>query len=63
MVVTEYWLLGLRYRVTEDELVGGNLLGWCAIRRSDSALLEWDITADKAIPLTPRPPFALTFTN
>jgi hypothetical protein len=54
---SEYFLLGLRYRVTEDELVGSNLLGWFAIRRSDSAVREWDINESKATPLTPRPPF------
>src|ERR1700676_4206094 len=40
---SEYFLVGLRYRVTEDELVGSNFLGWFAIRRSDSAIREWDI--------------------
>ena len=54
---SQYFLFGLRYRVTEDELVGSNLIGWFAIRRSDSAIREWDINNDKAVPLRPHPAF------
>jgi hypothetical protein len=54
---SEYFLVGLRYRVTADEMVGSNLLGWFAVRRADSVILEWDINEDKAFPLRPRPPF------
>jgi hypothetical protein len=54
---SEYFLLGLRYRITKDELVGSNLLGWFAIRRSDSVVCEWDMNESKAFPLRPRPAF------
>src|SRR5882724_414422 len=53
----DYFLLGLRYRTTADELVGSNLLGWFAVRRSDGALFDWDINEDRAEPLRPRLPF------
>ena len=52
-----YYLLGLRYRVTEDDLVGSNLLGWFAVRRSDGVVLDWDVNHSQAMPLEPRPPF------
>ena len=55
--ISEYYLLGRRYRVTKDELVGSNLLGWYAVRRSDGAVLDWDINENQALPLAPRPPF------
>jgi hypothetical protein len=41
----------------KDETVGSNLIGWFAVRRSDGAVLDWDINHDKALPLAPRPPF------
>ena len=55
--VPEYYLLGLRYRVAADELVRSNLIGWFAVRRSDGALLDWDVNQNRAEPLAPRPPF------
>ena len=55
--VSDYYLLGLRYRVTKDETVGSNLIGWFAVRRSDGAVLDWDINQNEALPLAPRPPF------
>ena len=55
--VAEYYLLGLRYRVKKDELVGSNLIGWFAVRRSDGTVLDWDINQDRALVLAPRPPF------
>ena len=54
--ISEYYLLGLRYRVTEDEPVGSNLIGWFAVRRSDGAVLDWDVNTNQALPLGPRPP-------
>jgi hypothetical protein len=53
----QFYLMGLRYRVTKDEMVGSNLIGWFAIRRSDGAILDWDINEGRASPLAPRPPF------
>jgi len=53
----DYFLVGLRYRTTPDELVGSNLIGWFAIRKSDGTVFDWDINEDKALPLHPRPPF------
>lgn len=49
---TGYYLLGLRYRVAEDELVGSNLLGWFAVRRADGAVLDWDVNHYQALPRT-----------
>jgi hypothetical protein len=53
----QFYLMGLRYRVTKDETVGSNLIGWFAIRRSDGVILDWDINEGKASPLARRPPF------
>jgi hypothetical protein len=53
----EYYVLGLRYQVREDELVGSNLIGWFAIRKRDGLLMDWDINEDIPRPLSPRPPF------
>jgi hypothetical protein len=55
--VSDYYLLGLRYRVTKDENAGSNLIGWFAVRRSDGAVLDWDVNQDHALPLAPRPLF------
>jgi hypothetical protein len=55
--VSDYYLLGLRYRLAKDENVGSNLIGWFAVRRSDGAVLDWDIDQDQAMPLASRPPF------
>jgi hypothetical protein len=52
-----YYLIGLRYRVTSDELVGSNLIGWFAVRRVDGSVFDWDINGDVAKPLAERPPF------
>jgi len=49
-----YFLLGLRYRVTPDELVGSNLIGWFAVRISDGRVFDWDINENVAVPLRPR---------
>jgi hypothetical protein len=53
----QFYLMGLRYRLAKDESVGSNLIGWFAVRRSDGAVLDWDINSDGASPLAPRPPF------
>jgi hypothetical protein len=52
-----YYLMGLRYRVSPGELVGSNLAGWFAIRRSDGQVFEWDINDEVALPLTSGCPF------
>jgi hypothetical protein len=49
-----YFLLGLRYRVTPDESLGSNLIGWFAVRVSDGRVFDWDITEQVASPLEPR---------
>jgi hypothetical protein len=53
----QFYLMGLRYRTTKGEMVGSNLIGWFAIRRSDGVILDWDRNEGKASPLAPRPPF------
>lgn len=50
-------MVGLRYAVNPDELVGSNLIGWFGIRKSDGATFEWDINEDHPIPLASRCPF------
>ena len=52
-----YFLLGLRYKTTPEELVGSNLLGWYAVRRSDGTVLDYDTERNEAKALRPRPPF------
>ena len=54
---SDVFILGLRYITTADEMVGSNLLGWFAVRRTDGTVLEWDFEQNQAIPLRPRPPF------
>ena len=54
---SDAFILGLRYVTTADEMVGSNLVGWFAVRRSDGKVFDWDVNEDKAIPLAPRPPF------
>jgi len=44
-----YYVLGLRYNVRPDELVGSNLLGWFAVRKSDGIIFEWDINEDQIL--------------
>src|SRR5262245_59727795 len=41
-----YYVVGLRYETTPDELVGSNLAGWFAIRKSDGTVLKWDINEE-----------------
>jgi hypothetical protein len=52
-----YYLLGLRYRVTSDELVGSNLIGWYAVHKSDGMVLNWDINNERPTNLISRCPF------
>lgn len=55
---TDYYVLGLRYRAAPDELVGSNLIGWFAVRKSDGTVLRWDINEENPpSPLTIGPPF------
>jgi hypothetical protein len=53
-----YYVVGLRYRTTPDELVGSNLVGWFAVQKSDGRVLEWDINEEASpAPLTDQCPF------
>jgi hypothetical protein len=53
-----YYVLGLRYRTTPDELVGSNLIGWYAVAKRDGAVFAWDINYElPPAPLVPGPPF------
>jgi hypothetical protein len=52
---TRYYVLALR--VSFDEPVGSNLVGYFAVAKADGSVLDWDINEDKAAPLAPRPPF------
>lgn len=53
----ENFIMGLRYRVRPNELVGSNLLGWYAIRRTDGKVFGWDINESVTTPLEMGPPF------
>jgi hypothetical protein len=53
----EHYRLGLRYEVNPDELVGSNLIGWFAVRRTDGVVLEEDIAGDRLVPLASGCPF------
>jgi hypothetical protein len=52
-----HYVLGLRYKVTPDELVGSNLIGWFGVRKADGKVFGWDITEDQPRPLVPHCPF------
>lgn len=47
-----YFYLGLRYEVNPSELVGSNLLGWFAVRRTDGKLFRWNTENDELAEVT-----------
>ena len=53
------YLLGLRYVTTPDELVGSNLIGWFAIRKTNGRVFHLDINNENTEPLISRCPFDL----
>ena len=54
---SEYYRLGLRYEVRPDELIGSNLIGWFAVRKTDGAVLVENVADDKLEPLKSKCPF------
>jgi hypothetical protein len=52
-----HFVVGLRYAVTPDELVGSNLIGWYGVRKADGQVFEWDIDEDLPHPLASHCPF------
>jgi hypothetical protein len=50
----EFFIMALRYDDPERRNeIYSNLVGWFAVSKTTTAVMEWDINEDKAIPISP----------